>query len=42
MPNIKKAIRVIENRKLPTRDMKVKLRGSKARITPSRRAAVRR
>lgn len=42
VPNIKKAIRVIENRKLPTRNMKVKLRGSKARITPSRRAAVRR
>jgi hypothetical protein len=42
VPDIKKAIRVIENKKSPTRDMKVKLRGSKARITPGRRAAVRR
>ena len=42
VPDIRKAAKVIENRKLPTRDMKVKLRGSKARTTPSRRTVMRR
>jgi len=43
VPDIKKAIRVIEGRRMTTRDMKKKLRPSKAtkKATPSRRALVR-
>ena len=42
VPNIKRAMQVIANRKTPRRDMKVKLRGNKGRITPNRRATARR
>lgn len=42
VPDIKKATRVIEGRKSTTRDMKVKLRRSRAKPTPTRRAVVRR
>ncbi len=42
VPDIKKAMKVIENHRAPTRDMKIRLRGGKDRITPPGRAAVRR
>ncbi len=42
VPDIKKAIKIIEGHKATTRDMKRKLRPSKAKLTPTRRAAVRR
>lgn len=42
VPDIRKAIKVIEDRKLPSRDMKVRLRGTKTPTTPSRRTMVRR
>ena len=42
VPDIRKAIKVIEGRRSTTRDMKIKLRPSRAKPTPSRRAAVRR
>ena len=43
VPDIKKAMKVIEGHRLPSRDMKRKLRPSKgAKKTPARRTAVRR
>ncbi len=42
VPDIKKAKKIIENHKAPARDMKVKLRRTKGRPTPTRRAAARR
>ena len=41
VPDIKKAIKVIEARTSTTRDMKVKLRRSRAKPIPARRSAVR-
>jgi len=42
VPDIKKAMKIIEGRRMTTRDMKVKLRPSKAKPTPTRRMAMRR
>ena len=42
VPDIKRAIRIIENHRVPGRDMKVKLRGSRARTAPRPQKVVRR
>jgi hypothetical protein len=42
VPDIKKAVKVIEGRRATARDMKVRLRRNQAKPTPTRRAALRR
>ncbi|MHC4064714.1 MAG: ACT domain-containing protein [Planctomycetota bacterium] len=42
VPDIKKAIKVIEGHRATTRDMKVKLRPGRTKPTPTRRVAMRR
>ena len=42
VPDIRKAIKIIEGRRSTARDMKIKLRPSKAKPTPTRRLGMRR
>ena len=42
VPDIRKAVKVIEGRRASTRDMKIKLRPGKAKLTPTRRLGIRR